>query len=95
MSKMAILIKQQKPGKNRAKNSKAELFIKATGMSLAKNKLILEDINDIIQKRTVLQSVGEKKTQVNGDSMTTKTIGSPSEAKEATTKPGKETKPST
>jgi hypothetical protein len=48
---MAILIKQQKPGKNRAKIIKAEFLIKATGVSLVKNKIILEDINDIIQKK--------------------------------------------
>ena len=75
MSKMAILIKQQKPGKNRAKISKAELFIKATGMSLAKNKIILEDINDIIQKRIVLQSVGEKKTQEIDEAVKTNKCG--------------------
>jgi hypothetical protein len=55
MSKMANLFKAQKPGKNRAKNNSVEQFFKATGISLAKSKLILEDIKDIVQKRIVLQ----------------------------------------
>ena len=93
MSKMAKLFKAQKPGKNRAKNNSVEEFIEATGISLAINKLILEDIKDIVQKRIVLQSVGEKKTQVNDDSVTTKSMGSPSEAKEANMKPGKKQNP--
>jgi hypothetical protein len=41
---MATPFKVQKPGKNRAKNSSAEQFIKATDTGLAKGKLILEDI---------------------------------------------------
>ena len=88
MSKMAKLFKAQKPGKNRAKNNSVEQFIKATGTSLAKSKLILEDIKDIIQKSNVLQNVGGKKTQVNDDSVKTNSMGSPSEAKKANTKPG-------
>jgi hypothetical protein len=53
----------------------------------------LEDIKDIVQKRIALQNVGEKKTQVNNDSVTTKSMGSPSEAKEAYMKPGKKQNP--
>ena len=93
MSKMAKLFEAQKPGKNRAKINSVEEFIKATGISLAKNKLILEDINDIVQKRIVLQSVGEKKTQEIDDSVTNKSMRSPSEAKKANMKPGKEQNP--
>jgi hypothetical protein len=56
MSKMAKLFKAQKPGKHRAKNNSVEQFIRATGISLAKSKLILEDIKDIAQKSNVLQT---------------------------------------
>ena len=80
MSKMAKLFKAQKPGKNRAKNNSAEQFIQATGTGLAKGKLILGDIQDIIQKSNVLQNVGGKKKQVNDDSLKTNLVGSPSEA---------------
>jgi hypothetical protein len=50
MSKMTILFKVQKPEKNQAKNCIAEQFIKATDKAFDTRKLILEDIQAIIQK---------------------------------------------
>jgi hypothetical protein len=87
MSKMAKQFKAQKPGENRANSNSAEQFIQATGTGLAKGKLILQDIQDIIQKRNVLHNVGGKKKQVNGDSLKTNLVGSPTEATKANTKP--------
>jgi hypothetical protein len=49
MSQMAKLFKAQKPGKNRANSNSAEQFIQVTGTGLAKGKLILQDIQEIIQ----------------------------------------------
>ena len=66
-----------------------EEFIQATDTSLAINKLILDDIEDTAQNGIVLQSIGEKNTQVNDDSVKTKSIGSPPEAKKANMQPGK------
>ena len=88
MSKMAKLFKAQKPGKNRAKNNSVEQLIQATCTGLAKSKLILGDIQDIIQKSNALHNVGGKKKQVNGDSLKTNSVRSPTEATKANTKPG-------
>ena len=83
MSKLVKFSKAQKPEKNRAKNNSLEEFIQATDTRLAINKLILEDMEDIVQNRIVLQSVGEKKTQVKYDP----------EAKKANMNPGKNQNP--
>ena len=88
MSKMAILIKQQKPGKNRAKNSKAELFIQASNTSLAQGKRILGEIKAIAQKTIVLQDVGGTKEQIVADPLKTNPVGSSKEATKTQTKPG-------
>ena len=88
MSKMAILIKQQKPGKNRAKNSNAELFIQANDTSLAQGKRILGEIKAILQKTIVLQDVGGTKQKVADDPLKTIPVGSPREATKTHTKPG-------
>ena len=88
MSKMAILIKQQKPGKNRAKNSKAELFIQASNTSLAQGKRILGEIKAIAQKTIVLQDVGGTKEQIVADPLKTNPVGSSKEATKTHTKPG-------
>jgi hypothetical protein len=87
MSKMAILFEAQKPGKNRAKHSNAELFIQANDTSLAQGKRILGEIKDILQKINVLQDVGGTKKQVADNSLKTNPVGSPREATKTHTKP--------
>jgi hypothetical protein len=85
---MAILFEAQKPGKNRAKNINAELFIQANDTSLAQGKRVLGEIKAILQKIIVLQDVGGTKKQVADDPLKTNPVGSPREATKTHTKPG-------